>query len=178
LTVGDVDAGLALDVDREMLLSAVGNLLQNAFKFTRPNTEVVLSAYAAGDRIRIEVEDHCGGLPIGPRICSCHSSSAGRTGPAWGLDSQSVGAASRRTVEPSGSGTSPAQAVFLRSSCRDTHCRDSDALPASTQRFDIASGPGAGGRGYLQVLDWTDPADQTFAARVNSTVIAIGHTCS
>lgn len=65
LTVGDVDAGLALDVDREMLLSAVGNLLQNAFKFTRPNTEVVLSAYAAGDRIRIEVEDHCGGLPIG-----------------------------------------------------------------------------------------------------------------
>jgi hypothetical protein len=81
-------------------------------------------------------------------------------------------------VEPSGSGTSPAQAVFLRSSCRDTHCRDSDALPASTQRFDIASGPGAGGRGYLQVLDWTDPADQTFAARVNSTVIAIGHTCS
>jgi signal transduction histidine kinase len=64
-TVGDVDAGLALDVDREMLLSAVGNLLQNAFKFTRPNTEVVLSAYAAGDRIRIEVEDHCGGLPIG-----------------------------------------------------------------------------------------------------------------
>jgi hypothetical protein len=25
----------------------------------------VLSAYAAGDRIRIEVEDHCGGLPVG-----------------------------------------------------------------------------------------------------------------
>jgi len=64
-TVGDIDADLALDVDREMLLSAVGNLLQNAFKFTRRNTEVVLSAYAAGDRIRIEVEDHCGGLPVG-----------------------------------------------------------------------------------------------------------------
>src|SRR5581483_9470950 len=59
-TVGDIDADLALDDDREMLLSAVGNLLQNAFKFTRRNTEVVLSAYAAGDRIRIEVEDHCG----------------------------------------------------------------------------------------------------------------------
>jgi len=64
-TVGDIDADLALDDDREMLLSAVGNLLQNAFKFTRRNTEVVLSAYAAGDRIRIEVEDHCGGLPVG-----------------------------------------------------------------------------------------------------------------
>jgi hypothetical protein len=62
---GDVDSLLALDVDREMLLSAVGNLLQNGFKFTRPNTEVLLSAYAVGDRIRIEVEDHCGGLPVG-----------------------------------------------------------------------------------------------------------------
>jgi signal transduction histidine kinase len=63
--VGDVDSELALDIDREMLLSAVGNLLQNGFKFTRPNTEVLLSAYAVGDRIRIEVEDHCGGLPSG-----------------------------------------------------------------------------------------------------------------
>jgi signal transduction histidine kinase len=65
LTVGDVDAELALDVDREMLFSAVGNLLQNAFKFTQPHTEVSLHAYAAADRIRIDIEDHCGGLPQG-----------------------------------------------------------------------------------------------------------------
>jgi signal transduction histidine kinase len=64
-TVGAVDTGLALDVDREMLLSAVGNLLQNAFKFTQHRTEVSLNAYAAADRIRIDVEDHCGGLPPG-----------------------------------------------------------------------------------------------------------------
>jgi signal transduction histidine kinase len=64
-TVGAVDAELALDVDREMLFSAVGNLLQNAFKFTQPRTEVSLNAYAAADRIRIDVEDHCGGLPPG-----------------------------------------------------------------------------------------------------------------
>jgi signal transduction histidine kinase len=64
-TVGDVNSELALDVDRDMLLSAVGNLLQNGFKFTRPNTEVLLNAYAVGDRIRIDVEDHCGGLPLG-----------------------------------------------------------------------------------------------------------------
>lgn len=63
--VAEVDLGLGLDVDREMLLSAVGNLLQNGFKFTRPNTEVVLRAYAAGDRILIEIEDHCGGVPLG-----------------------------------------------------------------------------------------------------------------
>ncbi len=64
-TVGDVDKELALDVDRDMLFSAIGNLLQNAFKFTQPQTEVSLSAYAASDRIRLDVEDHCGGLPLG-----------------------------------------------------------------------------------------------------------------
>jgi len=64
-TVGEVDSSLALDVDREMLLSAVGNLLQNGFKFTRLHTEVLLSAYGVGDRILIEIEDHCGGLPLG-----------------------------------------------------------------------------------------------------------------
>jgi signal transduction histidine kinase len=64
-TVGDVDPLLALDVDREMLFSSVGNLLQNAFKFTQLLTEVSLSAYAVADRIRIDVADHCGGLPAG-----------------------------------------------------------------------------------------------------------------
>ena len=51
--------------DRHMLLSAVGNLLQNTFKFTEPGTEVSLHAYAVADRILIDVEDHCGGLPPG-----------------------------------------------------------------------------------------------------------------
>jgi len=64
-TVGDVDPQLSLDVDREMLFSSVGNLLQNAFKFTQLLTEVSLTAYAAADRIRIDVADHCGGLPAG-----------------------------------------------------------------------------------------------------------------
>ena len=63
--VANVDPTLALDADRELLLSAVGNLLQNAFKFTRPGTEVTLNAYAVADRILIDVEDHCGGLPPG-----------------------------------------------------------------------------------------------------------------
>jgi signal transduction histidine kinase len=65
LTVAHVDSRLAVDADRDMLSSAMGNLLQNAFKFTKPSTEVVLSAYATADRILIDIEDHCGGLPHG-----------------------------------------------------------------------------------------------------------------
>ena len=65
LTVSVVDERLAVDVDRDMLLSAVGNLLQNAFKFTEYGTEVSVHAYAVADRILIDVEDHCGGLPPG-----------------------------------------------------------------------------------------------------------------
>jgi len=64
-TVSNVEERLAMDVDRDMLLSAVGNLLQNAFKFTAHGTEVTLHAYAVADRIVIDIEDHCGGLPPG-----------------------------------------------------------------------------------------------------------------
>ena len=58
-----VEPELAVRADRHLLSAAVGNLLQNAFKFTHSGTEVALSAYAAGERILIEVSDHCGGLP-------------------------------------------------------------------------------------------------------------------
>jgi signal transduction histidine kinase len=64
-SVAPVDPQVAVDVDRDLLFSAVGNLLQNAFKFTHHHTEVALKAYAAGDRILIEVEDRCGGLRPG-----------------------------------------------------------------------------------------------------------------
>jgi signal transduction histidine kinase len=63
--VADVEPKLALSGDRDLLLAAVGNLLQNAFKFTQPGTEVRLNAYSAGERIHIDVEDSCGGLRPG-----------------------------------------------------------------------------------------------------------------
>src|SRR4051812_26545745 len=61
--VGSVDSELAIEADRHLVAAAIGNLLQNAFKFTHPGTEVTLSAYGAGNRILIDVADHCGGLP-------------------------------------------------------------------------------------------------------------------
>lgn len=57
-----VERELAVEADRDLLLSAVGNLLQNAFKFTEKDSEVTLNCYAAANRILIEVGDHCGGL--------------------------------------------------------------------------------------------------------------------
>ena len=65
LAVSAVDPSLAIDVDRNLLLAAMANLLQNAFKFTRSQTQVSVSAYAAADRVRIDVTDACGGLPAG-----------------------------------------------------------------------------------------------------------------
>jgi signal transduction histidine kinase len=65
LNVTPVDPRLGVDADRELLLAAVGNLLQNAFKFTHIGSEVSLAAYASSDRIFIDVADHCGGLPVG-----------------------------------------------------------------------------------------------------------------
>jgi signal transduction histidine kinase len=64
-TVGEIERGLEIYVDRDMLSSAVGNLLQNAFKFTKPHSEVSLHAYAKVDRILLDIKDHCGGLPAG-----------------------------------------------------------------------------------------------------------------
>jgi signal transduction histidine kinase len=65
LVVSLVDPKLAIAGDHDLLMSAVGNLLQNAFKFSQPRSEVTLNAYAAADRILIDVEDNCGGLPAG-----------------------------------------------------------------------------------------------------------------
>jgi signal transduction histidine kinase len=65
LVVSIVDPELAVNVDHDLLCSALGNLLKNAFKFSHENSTVLLNAYASGDRILIEVEDRCGGLPSG-----------------------------------------------------------------------------------------------------------------
>lgn len=65
LAVPPVDAGVAIAGNRDHLLAALVNLLQNAFKFTRPHSEVTLHAFVAGDRVAIEVKDNCGGLPPG-----------------------------------------------------------------------------------------------------------------
>jgi signal transduction histidine kinase len=64
--VGPVAHEAGIEADRQVLGAVVGNLLQNAFKFTRPHTTVTLRAGVSVDRVLIEVQDECGGLPVTP----------------------------------------------------------------------------------------------------------------
>jgi signal transduction histidine kinase len=65
LVVASIDPQLWVIGNRPLLSAALGNLLQNAFKFTHPGSEVLLRARAEEGRVLIEVEDRCGGLQAG-----------------------------------------------------------------------------------------------------------------
>jgi signal transduction histidine kinase len=96
LVVMPVEDGVAIEADRQVLAAVVGNLLQNAFKFTRPQTTVTLRVGASAERVLIEVQDECGGLPRGnvnELFRPFEQRGADRTGLGLGL------ALSRRGVE-------------------------------------------------------------------------------
>jgi signal transduction histidine kinase len=63
LVVESVDPALVINVDPQLLTSALMNLLHNAFKYTHLPGRVVLRTRNEPGRILIEVEDECGGLP-------------------------------------------------------------------------------------------------------------------
>jgi signal transduction histidine kinase len=65
LDVEAVDPALTIDVDGELLTSALMNLLQNAFKYTHARGSVRLRTRAETGRALIEVEDECGGMGTG-----------------------------------------------------------------------------------------------------------------
>ena len=56
------EVGLTINADRDLLASAVTNLLNNAFKFTLPGGRVTLRTHREHNNLLIEVEDGCGGL--------------------------------------------------------------------------------------------------------------------
>lgn len=63
--VDRVDPQLTVAGNRGLLSAALGNLLQNAFKFTHADSSVDLRATALDNRVLIQVEDRCGGLRPG-----------------------------------------------------------------------------------------------------------------
>jgi signal transduction histidine kinase len=99
LTIVRVEGDVVVEADRQILTSVAANLLQNAFKFTPPGGHVSLRSSADSDRVRMEVEDECGGLPPGdPRDLFLPFEQRGRdrTGLGLGL------AICQRGVEASG----------------------------------------------------------------------------
>ena len=58
LIVMPVEEGVAIEADRQVLAAVVGNLLQNAFKFTRPHTTVTLRV-GAQRRARAHRDPRC-----------------------------------------------------------------------------------------------------------------------
>ena len=63
--VSPVDPALALEGDAQLLASAVMNLLHNAFKYTRAGGLVALRVHPQGERLLLDIQDECGGIPQG-----------------------------------------------------------------------------------------------------------------
>ncbi len=88
VAVMPMDNRVMIEADRQVLAAVVSNLLQNAFKFTRPGSTVILRVGASAERVLIEVEDECGGL-VGGNLNELfrpfEQRSADRTGLGLGL---------------------------------------------------------------------------------------------
>jgi len=66
LEVSQLNYAPEIETDRLLLVGAVVNLLRNAFKFSALGSTIGLRASkVVGEKISIEVEDECGGLPPG-----------------------------------------------------------------------------------------------------------------
>lgn len=61
--VEPIPPGLAISADPQLFASAVNNLLNNAYKYTPTGGRIVLRVHGEDNRLLIEVEDQCGGIP-------------------------------------------------------------------------------------------------------------------
>ena len=122
--------GLAIEADQHILSAVVGNLLQNALKFTRPDTTVTLTVSASADRVIIDVRE-----PGMRRSCPPRSRSKAPTGPAWASGSRSADGAPKPTVAGSMRATSLRGDAYLPWTFRGPQLRPSRAL-----RLDVSGG--------------------------------------
>jgi signal transduction histidine kinase len=98
-TVESIPRLLTLDADKDLLFSALGNLLQNAFKFSGKNGAVTLGVDATSDRVQIKVKDTGPGLSekaMHDMFLPFTQSGTNRTGLGLGLS------IARRSVEANG----------------------------------------------------------------------------
>lgn len=60
-----IRTGISIEVDLRLMRSAISNLLDNALKFSRPDSHIDLIVTQPAGRVLIDVIDSCGGLPPG-----------------------------------------------------------------------------------------------------------------
>ncbi|MBY0314855.1 MAG: HAMP domain-containing histidine kinase [Bdellovibrionales bacterium] len=60
--INNAESSVFLKTDRQLLLSAIANVVQNAIKYTKENGTITLHAVETDDAIAIEVADECGGI--------------------------------------------------------------------------------------------------------------------
>ena len=58
-----IDPMLVIEADRQLIYSAISNLIQNALKYTRDGGKIQVRSFVEAETVLIEVEDECGGLP-------------------------------------------------------------------------------------------------------------------
>ena len=130
LIVPPVQEGLAIEADQAILAAVIGNLLQNAFKFTRPCSTVTLRVVGAQRRPRA----HRGpGRMRGPSgrgrregPVSARSSSEAPTEPAWASASRFCRWGRRSQRRPALHPQSTlARDVSLPWTCRGARCQRS-----------------------------------------------------
>jgi signal transduction histidine kinase len=96
LVVASRNLGLHVRGDRQTLAAALANLVQNAVKFTAPNTQVTIRTSTSSDRVLIDVSDHCGGISpakLESLFAPFAQESADRSGLGLGLSIARRGAA-------------------------------------------------------------------------------------
>jgi signal transduction histidine kinase len=58
----DIADNLEIETDRQLFLSIIANLVQNAIKYTKQNGHILLSVSSSDNKYIIKVQDECGGL--------------------------------------------------------------------------------------------------------------------
>ena len=57
-----INSEFFIEADRQLIYSAISNLIQNAIKYTRDGGQIQIRSLVHGQNVIIEVEDECGGI--------------------------------------------------------------------------------------------------------------------
>lgn len=59
----EISTTIELETDRQLLLSAIANLIQNALKYTKAEGHILVSSSSSNNYVSINIKDQCGGIP-------------------------------------------------------------------------------------------------------------------